>query len=44
MTAVDIPTLIICPDGSTFSAFAQPDGTYRDAETNEPRACPPPPN
>ena len=44
MTAVDIPTLVICPDGSTFSAFAQPDGTYRDAETNEPRACPPPPN
>lgn len=39
-----IPTLRICPDGSSFSGLEQPDGTFLDAETNEPRVCPPPPN
>lgn len=43
-TAVEVPTLVVCPDGSTFSGFEQADGSYLDAETNEPRVCPPPPN
>lgn len=42
--AVQIPTLRICPDGSSFSGYEQPDGSFLDAETGEERVCPPPPN
>lgn len=40
----EIPTLRICPDGTTFSGYEQSDGSFLDAETGEPRVCPPPPN
>jgi hypothetical protein len=43
MTQTGIPTLIVCPDGSTFSGFEQPDGSYLDAQSGEVRVCPPPP-
>jgi hypothetical protein len=39
-----IPTLVICPDGTSFSGYEQPDGSYLDAETGETHVCPPPPN
>ena len=39
-----IPTLVICPGGSSFSGYEQPDGSYLDAETGETHVCPPPPN
>jgi len=44
MTTGQIPSVIVCPDGSTFSGFEQQDGSFLDAETGEPRVCPPPPN
>jgi hypothetical protein len=39
-TTVEVPSLFICGDGSSFSGFEQADGTILDAETGEPRACP----
>ncbi|MDA0352076.1 MAG: hypothetical protein O3A10_07695 [Chloroflexi bacterium] len=44
MTPAQIPTLVICPDGSSFSGFEQADGAFLDASTGETRVCPPPPN
>ena len=44
MAPVRIPTLRICPDGSSFSGLEQPDGSFLDAETGEVRVCPPPPS
>ncbi len=40
MTPAQIPSVIICPDGSTFSGFEQQDGSYIDATTGETRVCP----
>lgn len=42
--AAELPTLVVCPDGTSFSGYEQADGSYLDAETNEPRVCPPPPD
>ena len=44
MAPAQIPDLVVCPDGSTFSGYEQPDGSYTDAETGEPHVCPPPPS